>query len=678
VATPEQVRKRGRYGLAIATVIVAALFVVGAAADNITNNLPVVGGVKVMALNEGGPTGSTQLTVIPLGGDGKPGCNLTGQTTLVVSVASSDTSVATVSPTSLTFGSCGDVKILTVAPHDAGSANIALTQTSNDTGGTFNLAPAAFRVNVAPPPNTAPDVTVTGVVHGASYAKGTVPAAGCSVVDAEDGNSTFDASLSAITGDYASDGLGSQTATCSYTDDGGLTETVVATYTIYDPSAPTIGYVLAPSSPDGNNGWYRSNVSLTWNVGEPESPNSLVKTGCVNQSITADQAETAYSCSASSAGGSAGPVSVSIKRDGTNPTIAGAASPGGNANGWNNTSVAVSFACDDNLSGVFSCGPNATFASEGRNQSVTGNVSDNAGNSDSATVGGINIDMSAPNAPSVSADRAPEYPGDGGWFRNTATLSFAGAGDPDLANGDLGSGVDPASVPAGQTFTNSGSHTASGTVMDLAGNASALGSKTVQVDATKPVLSISCPSSPVIKGSAASASWTASDAHSGLATGSSGTVALDTGTVGSKTASAPTAADNVGLSNDASCTYSVIYDWNGFFQPIDNLDANGNYVLNKAKAGSTVPVKFSLGGDQGLGIFASGYPQSASVACSSSSSDAIEEYSTATVSGLKYDPVADQYIYNWKTDSKWAGSCRQLIVKLSDDTYHRANFNFLK
>jgi hypothetical protein len=677
VATLEQVRKRGRYGLAIATVFVAAaLFVVGAAADNIQSDVP--GSVKVMALNEDGPTGSTQLTVLPQNEDGKNGCNFQGSETLVVSVVSSGTSVATVSPTSLTFGSCGDVKTLTVTPHSAGSANVTLTQTSNNTGASFNFAPAAFRVDVAPPPNTAPDVTVTGVEHGASYAKGTVPAAGCSVVDAEDGNSTFAASLSAISGTYASDGLGNQTATCTYTDGGGLTEVVTATYSIYDPSVPNIAYTVFPGSPDGNSGWYRSDVTLTWNVGEPESPNSLVKTGCDNQSITVDQAATTYSCEATSAGGSAGPVSTSIKRDATKPTIAGSASPAANANGWNNTSVAVSFACGDNLSGVASCGPNATRALEGRNQSVTGNVSDNAGNSDSATVGGINIDMSAPNAPSVSADRAPEYPGDGGWFRNTVMLSFAGAGDPDLANGDLGSGVDPASVPAAQTFSSSGSHTASGTVMDLAGNESALGSKTVQVDATKPVLSISCPSILVIKGSAASASWTASDAHSGLATGLSGTVALDTGTVGSKTASAPTAADNVGLSNDASCTYRVIYDWNGFFQPIDNLDANGNYVLNKAKAGSTVPVKFSLGGDQGLGIFASGYPQSASVACSSSSSDAIEEYSTATVSGLKYDVVADQYIYNWKTDSKWAGSCRQLIVKLSDDTYHRANFNFFK
>ena len=106
------------------------------------------------------------------------------------------------------------------------------------------------------------------------------------------------------------------------------------------------------------------------------------------------------------------------------------------------------------------------------------------------------------------------------------------------------------------------------------------------------------------------------------------------------------------------------YPFNGFFQPIDN-----GGVYNKAKIGSTIPVKFSLGGDKGLNIFAAGYPQvSKPIACGSNPAvDAVEEYATATNSGLKYDSAANQYIYNWKTDSTIkAGECRQLIVKLAD------------
>ena len=55
--------------------------------------------------------------------------------------------------------------------------------------------------------------------------------------------------------------------------------------------------------------------------------------------------------------------------------------------------------------------------------------------------------------------------------------------------------------------------------------------------------------------------------------------------------------------------------------------------------------------------------------------DAIEETSTAN-SGLTYDPITNQYKYNWKTPKSYAGSCYQLDVKLIDGTSHKANFKF--
>ena len=73
---------------------------------------------------------------------------------------------------------------------------------------------------------------MTGVSHGAEYPYGDLPDAGCSVSDAEDGHPSIAPALSAISGPNAADGLGSRTATCSYTDKGGLTTTVSATYTI--------------------------------------------------------------------------------------------------------------------------------------------------------------------------------------------------------------------------------------------------------------------------------------------------------------------------------------------------------------------------------------------------------------------------------------------------------------
>ena len=271
MATPRKFRRRGRWSLIAGTMIAAALMATAASADDISNNLDasVDAVAEVMPLNVGGANGTTQLYVTPRNGDGKNGCNLTGSTTLGLSLASSDPSVATVSPSSVTFTSCGDTKTLTVTPVGPGSATISATQVSNTTDGTFNLAPAAFTVNVAPPPNTAPAVTISGVTAGASYSKGSVPAATCQVTDAEDGPSSFPASLSAVSGPYSADGIGEQTASCSYTDAGGLTASGSMTYEIVDPSAPSIGYTLDPATPDGLNGWFRSDVSLTGTSASP-------------------------------------------------------------------------------------------------------------------------------------------------------------------------------------------------------------------------------------------------------------------------------------------------------------------------------------------------------------------------------------------------------------------------
>jgi MBG domain/Kelch motif/Galactose oxidase, central domain len=136
-----------------------------------------------------------------------------------------------------------------------------------------------------------------------------------------------------------------------------------------------------------------------------------------------------------------------------------------------------------------------------------------------------------------------------------------------------------------------------------------------------------------------------------------------------------TPADSLNYNNASkNVLINVIYNFTGFFRPIDNLP-----MLNITKAGSAVPVKFSLNGNQGLSIFAGGYPTSGTITCNSTDLyDYVEETVTAGGSSLSYDASANQYVYVWKTEKSWAGSCRQLVVKLSDGTYHRANFNFSK
>ena len=134
MAGSRTVHARGRLSLVVGTILMALMFAALAYADDIANTLDasVDANFEAMALNVGGGTGSTTLVVVTRNDDGKSGCNLTGSKTLGVSV-SSNTGVATVSPASLTFGSCGDVKTITVTPVAAGTANVTLSQTSNTT-----------------------------------------------------------------------------------------------------------------------------------------------------------------------------------------------------------------------------------------------------------------------------------------------------------------------------------------------------------------------------------------------------------------------------------------------------------------------------------------------------------------------------------------------------------------
>lgn len=150
------------------------------------------------------------------------------------------------------------------------------------------------------------------------------------------------------------------------------------------------------------------------------------------------------------------------------------------------------------------------------------------------------------------------------------------------------------------------------------------------------------------------------------------TGSVDTNTVGFY-ALTYQVSDPSGHSDTEVRTVEVLpYNFTGFFSPIDNLP-----VFNEMKAGQAAPVKFSLGGDQGLNIFAAGSPGSVQISCSSSAPIAdVEETETAGSSSLTYDPTTEIYKYVWKTEASWKNTCRQLTVTLRDGTIHMANFKF--
>jgi hypothetical protein len=477
-------------------------------------------------------------------------------------------------------------------------------------GNGYYLGNSSLVTIVVSSANTPPSVSVTGVTDGSSYTKGSVPVAGCAANDAEDATSNFAASLSAISGPNASDGLGSQTASCSYTDTGGLMATASATYSIVDSSAPAISYVVTPSTPDGINGWYKTNVTLIWTVSEPDSPGSLVKTECVDQTIVADQAATTYSCSATSAGGSAGPVSVTIKRDGTAPVITDngptPGAPDGLA-GWYVNPLTNNFSASDGSGSGLDAACALAFpknvssgSAEGSTVTVpSGTCADLAGNSN----GGISsaafkIDLTAPVITTDPSSDTCSLFGLAGWCRGVQTAGFSAT--------DATSGVTvPPCATAGDNpcdFTQSTStegaavKIASGDVYDVAGNkASSVDSAAFKIDSTAPTsiqfIGINAQTYPISDLPAGGAiSCIANGDVSGL---SSCVVTGYSAAYGSHTLTA-TATDNAGGQSVGQLTYLVGLASGGILSPVYSTANPDDSNKSSFKIKSVIPIKFNL------------------------------------------------------------------------------------
>lgn len=95
-------------------------------------------------------------------------------------------------------------------------------------------------------------------------------------------------------------------------------------------------------------------------------------------------------------------------------------------------------------------------------------------------------------------------------------------------------------------------------------------------------------------------------------------------------------------------------------------------ALNRVKAGSTVTLKFSVEGTRDSKLLA-GEPTSMSVSCSLPESGGQTKESVLASSG-----AGRKYIYRWKTNPSWAGTCRKLVVTLIDDSRHGAVFQFVR
>jgi HYR domain/Domain of unknown function DUF11 len=272
--------------------------------------------------------------------------------------------------------------------------------------------------------------------------------------------------------------------------------------------------------------------------------------------------------------------------------------------------------------------------------------------------------------PALDPSGIPLIDDDGNYIQGTGA-PFDNCGVPTVTVTETSSGAGTAASPKVilRTFT----------ATDASGNSSSDVQKITVTDATPPT--ISCPAditvylpmnstatstvvnytAPVGTDNCANATTTQT---AGLASGASFPVGTTTNTF--------RVTDAVGNTTECSFKVTVLYNFSGFFQPVDNLP-----TFNSVQAGRAIPVKFSLSGNKGLNIFPVGTPDSQQIACDNGAPvSEIEDTVNAGNSSLSYDAANDQYIYVWKTSNSWAGTCRKLIITLNDGTTHIAYFKF--
>jgi hypothetical protein len=218
-----------------------------------------------------------------------------------------------------------------------------------------------------------------------------------------------------------------------------------------------------------------------------------------------------------------------------------------------------------------------------------------------------------------------------------------------------------------------GTHTFHVYSLDNSRNVSEKTSTYTVVDRRPPTIQITSPGNGATYtlGQAVSAVYSCASSPSAHMVSCLGPVAnggsVDTSTVGTKTFTV-NAVDDQGKTATATQSYSVVYAFSGFDSP-----ASAGGSIGSAKAGDSVPLKFSLRGNQGPGVVTqTTWQQSSCTDWSALGSP------SAAQAKLSYSPSTDRYTDLVTTDSSWKGSCRTVDVWLNDGTHHSVRVQFTK
>lgn len=151
-----------------------------------------------------------------------------------------------------------------------------------------------------------------------------------------------------------------------------------------------------------------------------------------------------------------------------------------------------------------------------------------------------------------------------------------------------------------------------------------------------------------------------------------------------------TATDDSGNSATATTVVTATYTFTGFLPPIKMTPAGATVLtINIGKVGQTFPVKWQVQSYGGtyvttLDVVDSLTIQQVSVDSGQTAATPIDGTSPtdATATGgtsLRYDLIANQYVFNWSTKSGVVvGAYYQLVLTLNDGVPHTAYFRFTK
>jgi hypothetical protein len=448
-----------------------------------------------------------------------------------------------------------------------------------------------------------------------------------------------------------------------------------------DAAAPI---TTAQLSPPPMNGWYmHPTVTLDATDGtgagiyktEYRLDGGAWQTYSAPFAVTGDGSHTLEFKSTDQAGNEEAPGSITFQIDATAPTTTASLAPPA-VGGWYQAATVTLAGNDGTGSGVgaieyqLDAGTwqpyTEPFAVTGDGtHTVSFHSVDQAGNVEDPKSTTFQIDATAPETTASLSPAAVN-----GWYVHpTVTLDATDAGSG-VASSEysLDGGVWTA-YSAPFAVTGDGTHELQFRSTDSAGNVETANTRSFRIDATGPSIAITRPAGTYALNASVLASYACTDGGSDVAS-CTGTVAngspIDTSPVGTHSFTV-SSEDNAGNTSTKTISYDVIWaGWSGFLKPIDDDE------LNDRNAGSTVPVKFSLGGNFGLGILAAGYPKSVRINCTTGAT--IGTATSTDGGGLKFSD--GQYHYNWETEKAWKGTCRMLIVKLDDNTVHKANFRF--